>query len=152
MRPSAIPFPLAVLVSLVVFLTPASGVPSAPPGTDKVVHVGVFVLLTVTGLLMVAGARSPRPAPDRRDASPTHRGRGPRRLLLLGLLCYAFVAEVLQGLLPLGRSADWADALANLAGIALGAGVFLLFGPRRPAGGDLAAAHPAEDGAGADRA
>ncbi|WP_016700750.1 hypothetical protein, partial [Actinoalloteichus spitiensis] len=127
MRLSAIPFPLAVLVSLVVFFMPASGVPSAPPGTDKVVHVGVFVLLTVTGLLAVDGSR---------------RGGGPRRLLLLGLLGYAFLAEVLQGLLPLGRNADWADALANLVGIALGAGVLLSFHRRRPAGGGPAAPHP----------
>jgi VanZ family protein len=36
------------------------------------------------------------------------------------LLAYAGLSEVLQGVLPLGRSADVLDALVDVAGVALG--------------------------------
>ena len=42
-------FAAAVVVSLLVLFLPASGVPTAPPGTDKVVHLLVFAALAVTG-------------------------------------------------------------------------------------------------------
>ena len=80
----ALPFGLAVLLSLVVLFLPASGVPSSPPGTDKVVHLLLFAVLAVTA--RTAGWR----------AAP----------VLAGLLGYAALSEVLQALLPLGRSGD----------------------------------------------
>lgn len=97
----ALPFGLAVLLSLVVLFTPASGVPSAPPGTDAVVHLLLFAALAVTG--RVAG---PRAAP-----------------LLAGLAGYAVLSEVLQAVLPLGRSGSLADGLVDVAGALLGVGV-----------------------------
>jgi VanZ family protein len=95
------PFVLAVLLSLVVLFTPASGVPTAPPGTDKIVHLLVFALLAWTG--RTAGIR---PWP-----------------LLAGLAAYAVASEVLQGLLPIGRSGDVLDGLTDVAGALLGLGI-----------------------------
>ncbi|WP_232237360.1 MULTISPECIES: VanZ family protein [Actinoalloteichus] len=100
-------FPLAVLISLVVFFMPAGGVPSAPPGTDKVVHGAVFAMLAVTGLL-AAVSRLP---------------------LSLGLVGYACLTEVLQAVLPLGRSGDPWDVLADLVGLGIGWGL-VRFGGR----------------------
>ena len=91
-------FAVAVLVSLAVLFTPADGVPSAPPGVDKLVHAGLFALLALTG-----------------------RWAGIGRSSLGGLLVlYAAVSEVLQGLTPLDRSASVADWLADVAGVLLG--------------------------------
>ncbi|MFR9802842.1 VanZ family protein [Pseudonocardia sp. RS010] len=91
-------FGLAVLVSLVVLFLPASGVPSAPPGVDKLVHLGVFALLGLTGRW--AGV--------------------PPLPLVLALAGYAGLSEVLQGLLPIGRSPDVLDAVVDCVGVSLG--------------------------------
>ncbi|MEV1293475.1 VanZ family protein [Pseudonocardia sp. NPDC049635] len=107
------PFVLALLLSLVVLFTPAAGVPAAPPGTDKVVHLAVFALLAVTGRM--AGIR----------AWP----------LLAGLVVYAAASEVLQALLPLGRSGDLLDGLADVAGAVLGIGLYALFDRSRTRAG-----------------
>ena len=72
----ALPFGLAVLLSLVVLFLPASGVPSSPPGTDKVVHLLLFAVLAVTA--RTAGWR----------AAP----------VLAGLLGYAALSEVVEGM------------------------------------------------------
>ena len=91
------PFVFAALLSVVVLFTPESGVPSSPPGTDKVVHCLLFALLAVTGLL----------------ARP--------RWILLALVGYAALSEVLQQLItPLHRSGDVLDALTDVVGIGLG--------------------------------
>ena len=92
-------FALTVLVSLAVLFAPASDVPSAPPGVDKVVHVALFAALGLTG-----------------------RWAGVGRSVLAGLLVlYAAVSEVVQGVSALERSAsvaDWvADAIGVLAGV-----------------------------------
>ncbi|MGW4115760.1 VanZ family protein [Actinosynnema sp. NPDC004786] len=93
-----LPFVVAALLSVIVLFTPASGVPSAPPGTDKVVHFLLFALLTATG----------------------HYAGLPLNRLAAGLAGYAAVSEVLQWLITaLGRSGDLLDALVDLAGIAL---------------------------------
>ncbi len=103
-------FALALLVSAVVLFLPASGVPSAPPGTDKLVHLLVFAALAFTGRW--AGVR---PVP-----------------LGLGLLVYAGLSEVVQGTAPLGRSASLADGAFDVTGVVLG---LLAWGwtARRPA-------------------
>ncbi|RZU32654.1 hypothetical protein [Blastococcus saxobsidens] len=91
-------FGLALLVSLVVLFLPGSGVPTAPPGTDKVVHLLLFAVLAVTG-----------------------RWAGVSQVpLAVGLVGYAALSEVLQGTAPLARSASVADLAADVAGVALG--------------------------------
>lgn len=107
----ALPFAVAALLSIVVLFTPQSGVPTAPPGTDKLVHLLLFALLAGTG--RVAG---PRPVP-----------------LAAGLAGYAALSEVLQAVLPLGRSGDVVDLAVDLAGLLLGLGATRLLGRARRA-------------------
>ncbi|WP_211210186.1 hypothetical protein [Actinopolyspora halophila] len=78
-----------------ILFTPSSGVPTAPPGTDKLVHFTLFLALTGTGQL--AGLRS-----------------GP---LVTALVCYAPLSELLQAALPIHRHADPLDLAADLAGV-----------------------------------
>ncbi|MCE6993873.1 VanZ family protein [Saccharothrix sp. S26] len=93
-----LPFVVAASLSVIVLFTPASGVPTAPPGTDKVVHFLLFALLMATGTY----ARLPS---------------GPLAIVLLG---YAAVSEVLQWLITvLNRSGDVLDALVDVAGVAV---------------------------------
>lgn len=98
----SVPFAAAVLLSLAVLFTPESGVPTAPPGTDKVVHLLLFALLAITGRF--AGLRTP--------------------WLLTGLVAYAGLSEVLQAVLPIGRTGGVADALTDMTGAGLGLAAF----------------------------
>jgi VanZ family protein len=86
------------LLSLVVLFTPASGVPWAPPGVDKLVHAVLFAALAVTGRWA---------------------GAGLRRLAVL-LVVYAVVSEVVQAWIPLDRTGSPADVLADVVGLLLG--------------------------------
>ncbi len=92
-------FVLAVLVQLVVLYAPSTpdAAPSIP-GLDKLVHAGVFLLPALLGVL--AGAR-----PGWLGAS---------------LAAHAVVSELVQGFALPERSGDGADAVADLAGLALG--------------------------------
>jgi hypothetical protein len=104
-------FAVAVLVSLVVLFTPASGVPAAPPGVDKVVHGVLFAVLAVSG-----------------------RWAGVRRAPLVCLLvAYGAGSEVVQGVTPLARSATVADWLADVAGVLAGSLLWELAARRRTA-------------------
>jgi len=92
-----VPFVIAALLSVVVLFTPASGVPTAPPGTDKVIHTVLFALLAYTGLYANIS-----------------------RVLPL-LVVYAGVSEVLQHVItPLRRGGDVLDALVDVLGVGLG--------------------------------
>jgi VanZ family protein len=93
-----LPFVMSLLVSSVILFTPESGVPTAPPGTDKLVHFALFAALAATG--SIAGLRTGR--------------------LLAGLVVYAGLSELLQGALPIGRSCDPVDALVDCAGALAG--------------------------------
>jgi len=101
-------FTLVVLVSLGVLFAPASDVPSAPAGVDKVVHLALFAALAVGGRWAGIGARA-------------------LAVLLLG---YAAVSEVVQGLPALGRSTSLADWVADAVGVLLGLALWEL-GARR---------------------
>jgi VanZ family protein len=105
-----LPFVVAMLLSVIVLFTPESGVPSAPPGTDKIVHCLLFALLAATGLY----ARV--------------------RWILLWLVGYAAGSEVLQAVIvPLHRSGDVLDALTDVVGIVLGWAVATLVARRATA-------------------
>ena len=97
-RTRTAPFGVLVVLSLVVLFTPSSGVPSVHPGVDKVIHLALFAALALTGRW--AGLR---PA-----------------ALAVGLAAYAGISEVLQAVLPIGRDGGWTDALADVAGVAVG--------------------------------
>jgi len=89
-------FAVAVLVSLAVLFAPASDVPPAPYGIDKLVHASLFASLAFTARW--AGV-----------------GRG---VLVPVLVVYAAASEVIQGLI--GRDAAVGDWLADLVGVLLG--------------------------------
>ncbi|MCW2849770.1 MAG: rane protein [Marmoricola sp.] len=97
-------FAAVVVVSLVVLFTPASGVPSGIPVSDKVIHAWLFAALAVTGRL--AGL--------------------PWLVLLLGLVAYAGISEILQTVLPISRDGDVRDALADSLGVLVGLGLVVL--------------------------
>jgi hypothetical protein len=103
-------FAVAVLVSLAVLFAPASDVPSAAAGVDKVVHLALFAALALTGRWAGAGAR-------------------PLAVLLLG---YAAVSEVVQGLSALDRSMSLADWVADAVGVLLGLVLWGLAADRTP--------------------
>jgi hypothetical protein len=97
-------FAVAVLVSLAVLFAPAGDVPDAPPGVDKLVHAALFLTLAVTG-----------------------RWAGMRAAVLGSLLVtYGAVSEVLQAVTPLDRSGSVTDLIADVAGVGLGLGAWVL--------------------------
>ena len=79
--------------------------------TRQVVHAALFAALALTG--RTAGI--------------------PAVTLLPALVGYAAVSEVLQGLLPIGRSCDVVDGLVDVAGAAIGWAVVAL--TRKVSGG-----------------
>jgi VanZ family protein len=104
-------FAAVVLVSLAVLFAPASDVPSAPAGVDKVVHLALFAALAASGRWAGIGARA-------------------LAVLLLG---YAAVSEVVQGLPALGRSMSLADWVADAVGVLVGLALWELASRRAPA-------------------
>jgi len=104
-------FAVVALVSLAVLFAPASDVPSAPAGVDKVVHLALFAALAASGRWAGAGART----------------------LAVLLLAYAAVSEVVQGLPALGRSMSLADWAADAVGVLVGLALWELASRRTPA-------------------
>ena len=93
-------FWLTALAVLVLSLLPPS--PHLPDtGWDKSNHLLAFAVLAVLGLRSYPGSRGP---------------------LLAGLLAYGGLIEGLQSLTP-DRFAEWADLLADAAGLLLGWGL-----------------------------
>lgn len=91
-------FAATVLLSVVVLFSPGSTVPEESLVSDKVVHLALFAALALTGRL----------------------ARVPVIALGVGLVGYAVVAEVLQAVLPISRDGDVRDAVADVAGVAVG--------------------------------
>jgi VanZ family protein len=89
---------IALLVSVVVLFTPASGVPTALSGVDGLVHLALFTLLAVTARFAGTAVRT----------------------VLVVLVAYAGSSEVLQALLPIGRDGSVPDGLVDVAGVLLG--------------------------------
>jgi hypothetical protein len=97
-----------VLLSLAVLFAPATDVPSAPLGVDKLVHAALFAALAFTGRWAGIGTGA-----------------------LAGLLAgYAVVSELIQGFTPLARSASVADGLADVTGIVIGLTAWAVFSRR----------------------
>ena len=94
----------AVAVQLVVLYAPSAPSVSPFPGSDKVVHLLVFLVPVAVALL--AGL--------------------PPRLVVLLFSAHAVVSELVQHLVLAGRSGDPLDVLADLAGVALGVVVWRL--------------------------
>lgn len=96
----------AVVLQLVVLYVP-SGVGQQPfPGSDKVVHVVVFLVPVLVALLA-----------------------GVRPAVVVGVFAaHAVVSETVQALFLPARSGDPADVLADLTGVALGVAAWRLVG------------------------
>jgi hypothetical protein len=83
------------------------------------VHLGLFGAMAWTGVLWIRAAAE-------RDGDPHAEWRPGRRVglpvvgLAAGLVAYAAGSEVLQGVLPLGRTADPLDAVVDVVGVAVG--------------------------------
>jgi VanZ family protein len=89
---------LSVAVQLVVLYSPDGGGPALFPQADKVVHLLVF--LVPVALAVVAGFR--------------------RRAVVAVFAAQAVLSEVVQATVLPNRSGDVLDAVADLAGVALG--------------------------------
>lgn len=105
--PRPVLFALAwTLVALVALLLPGEIVPETSAlSADKVVHVGLFALFG--GLWLYAYPQALA------------------RVFVAGVV-FGVLTEVLQGALPIGRSADPWDIVANLVGLVLGMGAAVL--------------------------
>ncbi|GGL28348.1 VanZ family protein [Phycicoccus endophyticus] len=102
----------ALALQLAVVYAPTVPGPPAPPGVDKLVHAGVFLLPVLLGAL--AGGRL--------------------RWLVAGFTAHALLSEVVQASVLAHRDGDALDALADLAGVALGVLLARLVGRRWPSG------------------
>ena len=100
-------FAVVVLISLGVLFAPASDVPGAPPGVDKIVHATLFAALALSGRWVGIGRTALAPA----------------------LVLYAAVSEVLQGMI--GRDAAVGDWAADVVGLLLGLLIWQLTSDRR---------------------
>lgn len=98
---------------------PPSTLSAAEPtlGYDKLAHFGLFAGL---GFLWFRGLCSPKGTTRR------HLWRMGRRLLLVGVL-FAVGTEVYQEILPIERTAELYDALADSAGLVVGLGTYLAY-------------------------
>ncbi|QJW88404.1 VanZ family protein [Spirosoma taeanense] len=95
-------------------LLPGPKVPRIMAWHDKLMHVVIFVLFSVLWMLARPGGRTNWP--DRAGAI---------RVLLAGL-AFGIIIEVLQYTLPIRRSGDVEDVIADFAGALLGVGVIWL--------------------------
>ncbi|HEX7740180.1 MAG TPA: VanZ family protein [Marmoricola sp.] len=94
-----LPFAVAVLFSLFSFFTPDPDLPSVTEDIwDKAGHASIFAALALTGVLAAIAWRH----------------------LATGLFGYAVLTEVLQAVLPIHRSGDWHDVVADSVGIIAG--------------------------------
>jgi hypothetical protein len=100
-------FAVVVLISLGVLFAPASDVPGAPPGVDKIVHATLFAALALSGRWAGIGRTALAPA----------------------LVLYAAVSEVLLGMI--GRDAAVGDWVADVVGLLLGLLIWQLTSDRR---------------------
>lgn len=111
MRPDRLPRPirlgvyaLAVAVVLYITLAPIDVLPQPSGWDDKVEHSVTWGVLTLLGIVL-----------------------SPRRLWQIAAFTLALGAaiEVLQAIMPFGRSGDWRDVVADAVGVALGLGLWL---------------------------
>ncbi|MFC7450041.1 VanZ family protein [Rhodococcus daqingensis] len=111
----AAPLAVVILITLVMLFSPGSTVPSGPPNSDKITHLLMFAALAYAARFAGFGVTAV--------------------IVWAGL--YAAVSEVLQGLLPIHRSASVWDWVADVVGVAIGLVIFRAWqaGRRRPTPG-----------------
>ncbi|MFD4181776.1 VanZ family protein [Rhodococcus sp. NPDC058514] len=94
----AVPLVIVALITLAMLFSPGSTVPSGPPNIDKVTHLLMFAALAYSARFAGVAVTAV--------------------IVWAGL--YAAVSEVLQGLLPIHRSASVWDWAADIVGVAVG--------------------------------
>src|SRR5690554_4312449 len=107
---------LAILYSIaitVLFLMPTNQLPSVGlAGIDKIIHILIFLFLTILWQLVVFKRRG-----DRLTTKSS--------FLLLGVvIMFGILIEVLQGEVTVSRTANFYDVLADLVGAGIGVFVF----------------------------
>jgi len=100
-------FWLAIGWTVAVFVAcswPSSGIPNSLSNNDKWGHVAIFLIFGA--LWLWAGGK-------------------PAQVIWAGI-AYGMMIEIWQGIMPIGRSFDWYDGLADAVGVILGVGLALL--------------------------
>jgi VanZ family protein len=92
------PLAVSLVAALIILFTPASGVPSGFQHTDKIIHFLLFAALAYS---------------SRFAGMTTH-------VTLAWTVGFAVVSEILQALLPLGRSGSALDAVFDILGVGAG--------------------------------
>lgn len=110
------PFRLAILWTLLIMVAltiPGRAIPDSNIlQLDKLIHAGLFLVLTLLWLAALSHASLLR-----------------GMIILAAMLAYAVLTEVYQEVMPIGRSADMLDSLADAAGAII---AFLLWiAPRK---------------------
>lgn len=95
---------LALVVVAVGSMLPPSALPEAPRVSDKLVHVAMYFVLMAAAVQLFASWRW-------------------LAGVAMALAGYGLLLEFAQDTLTTTRSFEWADALANTVGVALGLGV-----------------------------
>jgi VanZ family protein len=92
------PLTISTIAALIILFTPASGVPSGFQHSDKIIHFLLFAALAYSSRF--AGIRVTRTA--------------------AWTIAFAVASEILQAVLPLGRTGGVDDALFDALGVAAG--------------------------------
>ncbi|MBS9522958.1 VanZ family protein [Litoribacter ruber] len=102
-------------------LTPGSSIPDVPkpPGADKLVHLGLFMVLAFLWS---------RVFNDRTDKRIKKSKYIPNFLVVI--VVFAILVEYIQRLVP-GRSFDYWDILFNILGVTIGAVLFYYLHKRK---------------------
>ncbi|WP_317194926.1 VanZ family protein [Litoribacter ruber] len=109
------------ILLLIGLLTPGSSIPDVPkpPGADKLVHLGLFMVLAFLWS---------RVFNDRTDKRIKKSKYIPNFLVVI--VVFAILVEYIQRLVP-GRSFDYWDILFNILGVTIGAVLFYYLHKRK---------------------
>lgn len=100
-----------MVAALIILFTPASGVPSGFEHSDKIIHFVLFAALAYSSRVAGISVRS----------------------TALWTTMFAILSEILQAILPLGRSGSVLDTLFDVLGAAAGLLIAVRFMPARSA-------------------
>lgn len=93
-----LPLAVSMVAAVIVLFTPASGVPSGFEHSDKIIHFTLFAALAYTSRVAAISATT----------------------TAVWTSVFAVVSEILQAVLPLGRSGSALDALFDVLGVGAG--------------------------------
>lgn len=106
-----VPLAISGFAALIILFTPASGVPSGFEHSDKIIHFSLFAALAYSSRFAAIGVMK----------------------TLTWTVGFAILSEVLQAVLPMGRSGSALDAMFDVFGVIAGLLVAVRFVPARAA-------------------